>query len=392
MFRFMLLGMRFYFFSASAPAAAPRASVTSRRGFLRTASAVIAATALVGGLSACVVDNSDSNNSSSKNSSGDKALTVFATTGYIGDAVHNIAPDADVSVMVGPGGDPHTYQPTTQDLAKIQDSSVVLWTGPDMETHMADELEAQSDRQFAVSSAIPEQDLLPWQDHDEHGHDHDHGKYDPHIWNSTTNWKYVVDGIAKKLGEVDSGNADTYKKNAESYKQQIDEAGNYVQTKMTEIPQDRRILVSGHDTFNYFGKQFGLDVKATDLITSESELSATELNELADFIAQRKVPTIFGDNSANPQAINSLKEAVKSKGWDVNVSTDELYADSLGAEAPTDTYVGVMRYNADTIHKALVDPAATPAPGPAPTPAPEQPAPAPEQPAPAPGQAPAPAP
>lgn len=103
MFRFMLLGMRFYFFSASAPAAAPRASVTSRRGFLRTASAVIAATVLVGGLSACVVDNSDSNNSSSKNSSGDKALTVFATTGYIGDAVHNIAPDADVSVMVGPG-------------------------------------------------------------------------------------------------------------------------------------------------------------------------------------------------------------------------------------------------------------------------------------------------
>ena len=83
---------------------------------------------------------------------------------------------------------------------------------------------------------------------------------------------------------------------------------------------------------------------------------------------------------------------MKSKGWDVNVSTDELYADSLGAEAPTDTYVGVMRYNADTIHKALVDPAATPAPGPAPTPAPEQPAPAPEQPAPAPGQAPAPAP
>ena len=73
---------------------------------------------------------------------------------------------------------------------------------------------------------------------------------------------------------MDSGNADTYKKNAESYKQQIDEAGNYVQTKMTEIPQDRRILVSGHDTFNYFGKQFGLDVKATDLITSESELSA----------------------------------------------------------------------------------------------------------------------
>ena len=104
MFRFMLLVMRFYFFSASAPAAAPRASVTSRRGFLRTASAVIAATALAGGLSACVVDNSDSNNSSSKNSSGDKALTVFATTGYIGDAVHNIAPDADVSVMVGPGG------------------------------------------------------------------------------------------------------------------------------------------------------------------------------------------------------------------------------------------------------------------------------------------------
>lgn len=319
----------------------------SRRGFFRGVTASIAACVLAGGLVAC--STSEVENKVDSPTADSKALTVFATTGYIGDAVKNIAPDADVTIMVGPGGDPHTYQPTTQDISKIQDSDVVLWTGLHMEAQMIDQLEAQGDRQLAVGSKIPESDLLDWPELGEGGEK----LYDPHIWNSTSNWKHVVNAIAEKLGETDSANAETYKKNAEAYSKEIDETAKYVKEQIDSIPEEKRILITGHDAFNYFGKEFGLEIHATDFVTSESELSAAELTELGNFIAEKKIKTIFQDNLANPQAINSLKETVKAKGWEVEISDKELYADSLGESAPTDTYLGIMKYNADAIRTAL---------------------------------------
>ncbi|AEG80697.1 metal ABC transporter substrate-binding protein [Corynebacterium ulcerans] len=312
-----------------------------RRGFLRAAVSTLTALTLIGGLSAC--------SSEKTNEAKTGALSVFATTGYIGDAVKNIAPDADVTVMVGPGGDPHTYQPTTQDISKIKTSNVVLWSGLHMEAKMLDELAAQGDRQAAVAEAIPESERLEWPELGDNGEK----LWDPHVWNSTGNWKYVVDAIVKKLSEVDKENAETYKKNAETYKKQIDETAAYVKEQIDAIPAEKRILITGHDAFNYFGKQFGIEIHATDFVTSESEMSPTELAELGTFIAEKKIPTIFQDNLANPQAINSLKETVKAKGWNVEVSDKELYADSLGESAPTDTYLGVLKYNADAIKAAL---------------------------------------
>src|SRR5690625_8042392 len=77
-------------------------------------------------------------------------LKVYATTGYLADAVKNIAPEAEVTTMVGPGGDPHTYQPSTQDIETIQDSDLVLWNGLHLEAHMDDLLESRGEQQLAV--------------------------------------------------------------------------------------------------------------------------------------------------------------------------------------------------------------------------------------------------
>lgn len=339
----------------------------SRRGFIRTAAASVAALALSGSLVAC---STDSASTSATTSAANKALTVFATTGYIGDAVKNIAPDADLTVMVGPGGDPHTYQPSTADLEAMQNADAVIWSGLGMEANMIDQLRGLGDKQIAVAEQLPESQLLPWVEEDEHDHDHGdahehehegedaHGhhhesQWDPHVWNSTDNWKLVVDQIVKKLSAADSANADTYKANGEKYNKQIDEAKAYVQAKIDTIPQDQRTLVSGHDAFRYFGKQFGLEVKATDFVTSDAERSANELEDLATFIVEHHVPVIFQDASANPQAVKSLEENVAKKGGKVKVVDKELYSDSLGADAPADTYIGALKYNADTIAEAF---------------------------------------
>lgn len=326
---------------------------------IRTAIAAVAATGLV---AAAGCSTTDSGTSASGTSSAVKSdtLKIFATTSYIGDAVKNIAPDADLTIMVGPGGDPHTYQPSTADLEAMQNADAVIWSGLGMEANMVDQLRGLGDKQIAVAEQLPESQLLPWVEEDEHDHEHgdEHGhhhesQWDPHVWNSTDNWKLVVDQIVKKLSAADSANADTYKANGEKYNKQIDETNVYVQAKIDTIPQDQRTLVSGHDAFRYFGKQFGLEAKATDFVTSDAERSANELEDLATFIVEHHVPVIFQDASANPQAVKSLEENVAKKGGKVKVVDKELYSDSLGAEAPADTYIGALKYNADTIAEAF---------------------------------------
>lgn len=122
----------------------------------------------------------------------DGKLTIVATTGYLGDAAKNIAPDAEITVLVGPGGDPHTQPLTTQDIEKLNDADVVLWTSHDMEHQMRDQLEKLGDKQVAAGEAIPEADLLPWEEDGKiEGHD-------PHVWNSPDNWKHVVTASAEK--------------------------------------------------------------------------------------------------------------------------------------------------------------------------------------------------
>lgn len=298
------------------------------------------AVALGTGLASCSVSESAQGS--------DGTLDIFATTGYIADAAANIAPEANVVTLVGPGGDPHTYQPSTKDIETMSQSDVVLWNGLYLEAQMIDQLESFGDKQVAVAEAVDEDMLLGWDDTDDEGN----ALHDPHVWNNPLAWQQVVDAIATKLGEIDPERADEYAANAEQYNHKISAKNEVVSAMMEDIP-DPRILVTGHDAFAYFGDTYDLEVRATDFISTEAALSATELSELADYIADNKVPVIFQDNQANPQAITSLKEAVESRGWSVTVSTEELFADSLGPTAPTDTYLGVLEHNATTVSEGL---------------------------------------
>ncbi len=282
----------------------------------------------------------------------ERPLTVYATTGYLADAVANIAPDAQVTTMVGPGGDPHTYQPSTKDIEAIQSADVVLWNGLHLEAQMIDQLTSLGERQLAVGDQLPADLLLDWPETDDQGNP----LHDPHVWNSPAAWSMVVERVAAKLADADPENAAGYRENAAAYVLKIEEADAEARRLLATIPEGSRILITGHDAFNYFGATYGLEVHATDFVSTEAALSPQELSQLAALIAERQVPVIFQDNQANPQAITSLKEAVRALSWDVQVSGQELYADSLGAEPGVDTYLGVFAHNARAVAEALGTP------------------------------------
>lgn len=308
--------------------------------FVRVAAA---ATALLLAAAGCSTQGSTG---SSPAPSG-KQLQVVATTGYLGDAVRTIAPQAQVTVLVAPGGDPHTQALTTADAEKVQSADLVVWTSHDMEHQMMAQLEKLGSKQIPAAEAIPQDKLLPWEEDGKvKGHD-------PHVWNSPENWTYVVTATATKLGEVDPANADTYRRNGEAYNTKIREMKKRADEKFATVPADRKILVTGHDAFNYLGKTFGIEIHATDFVSSEAQISPAQIDELATLVATKKVPVIFQDNLSNPSAIKAVKDAVAAKGWQVEISDTPLYADSLGEKAPTDTYLGVFEYNVDAIVKAM---------------------------------------
>ena len=277
------------------------------------------------------------------------ALTVYATTGYLADAVANVAPEAEITTMVGPGGDPHTYQPSTQDIETIQNADAVVWTGLHLEARMDDLLERLGDKQVAVGELLPEDLLLDWPETDDEGNP----LHDPHVWNSPEAWSLIVGYIADHLGEIDPDGAQEYQANAEAYIAEIEAAAAEAAQLLSTIPAASRILITGHDAFNYFGATYDIVVYATDFVSSEAQMSPREMSDLAQLIAENRVPVIFQDNLANPQAITSLQEAVQALGWEVEVSDRELFADSLGADPGVDTYLGVFRHNAQTVSEAL---------------------------------------
>jgi len=269
-------------------------------------------------------------------------ITVYATTGYLGDAVSKIAPDAEVITMVGPGGDPHTYQPSTQDIQTIQAADAVVWNGLYLEARMEDLLKSLGDKALATAETLPAAMLLPWED----------DLSDPHVWNSPVAWSAIVGHVADHLAEIDPDNAEAYISNAKDYIADIRAADAKATAMMASIPEGS-VLITGHDAFEYFGDIYGLEVMATDFVSTEAEMSPAQLAELAQFIADNKIPVIFQDNQANPQAIVSLQEAVAALGWNVQISGDELFADSLGAEEDVDEYIEVFLHNARAVSSAL---------------------------------------
>lgn len=291
-------------------------------------------------VTACAQDNAGGKDSDGK-------LTIVATTGYLGDAITNIAPDADLTVLVGPGGDPHTQELTTADTEKIGKADLVVWTSHDMEHKMMAQFDKLGDRQLPAGEAIPESDLLPWEEDGKiEGHD-------PHIWNDPVAWQLVVTATADKLAQIDPDNAKTYRDNAAEYNSKIQAMHDAAKAEFAKIPADRRTLVTGHDAFNYLGRTYDLDIYATDFVSSESEMSAVQINELANLIAEKKVPVLFADNLKNPEVIKHLQDAVKAAGWDVKIADEELFADTLGVEAPVDTYLGAFQHNVDAIVAGL---------------------------------------
>ncbi len=274
---------------------------------------------------------------------------VVATTTIVGDLVKQIAGDyVNIQSLMGPGIDPHLYKASAGDVTKMQKADMVAYNGLHLEGKMGDifeDLRGSDKLIVSATDGIDEDELLDFITNP--------GSFDPHVWFDVDIWQGAARNIARGLSELDKENKEAYEKNLERYLDELDDLEDYIEDRISEIPKDKRILITAHDAFQYFGKAYDFDVRGLQGISTDSEAGTSDVRELADFIVEKQIKAIFVESSVPRKNIEALKEAVKAKGFEVEIG-GELYSDSIGdAGSPAETYIGTFKANIDIIVDAL---------------------------------------
>ena len=278
----------------------------------------------------------------------DHRLKVVATTGMLYDAALNIGGEKiKASSIMGPGVDPHLYKATQGDLRKFREADLIIYNGLYLEGKMAEILEKQGKNRDVVAAAevINKERLLSSPIYD--------NAYDPHVWFDVNLWKEVVTEICRSMQKVDEANAEFYEKNLGMYHSELDTLHSYVKKKLTEIPEQQRILVTAHDAFGYFGRAYNIEVKGIQGVSTLSDFGLKDIAELIDLIIERNVKALFVETSVSQKGIEAVLEGCKQKGHNVKIG-GYIYSDAMGEPGTIEgTYIGMVRHNALTISEAL---------------------------------------
>ena len=267
-------------------------------------------------------------------------IKAVSTITIINDVVKNVGKEKVEAISIcGVGIDPHTYKSKPDDVKEISKSEIVFINGFTLE-HWIEEIIHNSGGNKAVVTVTNGVTPLT----DETGH----GDPDPHAWFNVLNVKVYADNIAKGLSDIDPANKDYYKKNAEEYKAKLDELDSWIKTEIAKIPQDKRVLITSHDAFRYFGKAYGLDVRGLQGISTEAKIRTEDVAKLIDLIKEKKLKSVFIETSVNPKVLEQISSET---GATVGGT---LFSDSIGNEGtPEGEYIGAVKHNVNAIVNAL---------------------------------------
>ena len=275
-------------------------------------------------------------------------LRVVATTSIVADVVQNVGGDLiDLTVLMPPGADPHSFEPTPRDVAAVADAHVLFINGVGLEEFLEPLLESAGEGVTAipVSYGI---ELLQLGEDAEAEH-HRHGGADPHTWFDPNNVMVWTGNIAHVLSTLDPGSAEMYEANAEAYAAELERLDGWIREQLAQVPEKNRRLVTDHASFGYFAQRYGFEQVGSVFpgYSTLAEPSAQELAELEEAIGEFKVQAIFVGLTVNPDLAQHVAD-------DTGTRLVFLYTGSLSeAGGPADDYLALMRYNVSAVVEAL---------------------------------------
>jgi len=307
----------------------------------------------------------------------DEPMPVVATFSILGDMVGRIGGEhISLTTLVGPDGDAHVYQPTPKDARSVSEAEVMFINGLDFEGWLERLAEAASFDGTLVT-ATKGIDAIAFDDHDDHDdhkdhddhddhkdhddhddhkdhddhddhHGHNHGAFDPHAWLSLDHAVTYVDNITAALATADPENAADYYSNRADYIAQIDSLSKEVAVMMSSIPEKKRTVVTPHDAFGYFSQTYDIKFVAPQGLSTDSEISASDVAELIEQIREEGISAVFIESITDNRMIEQIANETGA------VVGGTLYSDALSAkEGPASTYLKMFRHNAVTISSVL---------------------------------------
>lgn len=306
-------------------------------------------------------------------------VPVVATFSILGDIVERVGGDAvNVTTLVGRNGDTHVYQPTPSDAKAVKRATLMFTNGLEFEGWLERLAEAaEFDGQTVVTTNGL--DLISLEEHhddehddadskehhdeasedenhkdehsdDEHGGDghHDHGEFDPHGWLSLQNAVVYVDNITAALAKAAPASATLFYQNRADYVAEIEQLDQEIKMLIAALPENARTIVTSHDAFQYFGRDYGLTFLAPQGLSTESEASAHDVAALIKQIRSEGISAVFVENVANPRL---LQQIARETGSAIG---GELFPGALSDKSgPAASYLELMWHNATTITQAL---------------------------------------
>jgi len=262
------------------------------------------------------------------------------------DALRHLLPDSvEVIALMGPGVDPHLYKATSGDLQRILKADLIVYNGLHLEGRMGEALEsAARNRPVVAMGELVDATLLMQANEN---------AADPHIWFDVNLWREAVTELADTLGRIFPERADDLRRRADQYADSLGQLDRWVRSETGRIPAAKRILVTAHDAFGYFGRAYAVEVRAVQGISTAAEPGLHDIQALVDYMSSKKVPALFVETSVPKRTVEAVLEGCKKRGHEARLG-GELYSDAMGpVGSGADTYTGMIRHNVETYLQAM---------------------------------------
>lgn len=301
-------------------------------------------------LTACGSTTSTQGSPSSVTKNGDRPL-VIATTPILGDLVRQVGGDeVDVEVLIPLGADPHDFEPSAAQAARLRDASLIVANGLGLEENLESTLEGASKDGVTVFAVGDELDPIPLPEEDA-AHDEEHGSFDPHIWLDPERMATAATLVAAQLATTTGNDPSGFQSRAATYANAAKAAMAEATSILSALPEGQRKLVTNHDALEYFAQRFNLTVIGTVIPggSTMAEPSAADIRDLAQLIKANGVNAIFSESTVSSKVIETVRREAGSQVQIVELSTDTLGA----AGTATATYPGLIVTTARLIASGL---------------------------------------
>lgn len=267
---------------------------------------------------------------------------LVATTGMIADAARRIS-GLPVTALMGPGLDPHGHRATRNDILALSRADLVLWHGLNLEAQMERLMADLAKRKpvVAVAESLDGALLLANPAYPD--------RPDPHVWFDPALWSEVTKAVEAAVAPF----AELAPAQGTVFRQEIAVLGDYATTILATIPAEKRVLVTAHDAFSYFGRAYDIEVQGIQGISTDSEAGVSRISDLVNLLVDRKIPAVFVESSVSDRSIRALIEGAAAQGHSVQIG-GELFSDAMGPDGSYEgSYLGMFDHNVTTIASAL---------------------------------------